>query len=447
MPGRRERPLFHPGVSLDYMQCVQQGDRNVATILMWTVWWAAIIFSFVFIGRVWCMMCPFGTVQDWIGKIISKHREFPRSLRNIYLSSLLFFGLTWWDGYSGIVNRPALTAFLLLGFFVAAVGMAAIYKGRSFCRYVCPIGGLIGIYSMFSPVELRSGCADTCRGHQVKECVKGNDNGRPCPMFVTPMTLDRNNYCNFCGECIKSCSKNNVVIRFRTFAKDLWSTSKGYLDEALLAIVLVGITIVVTGEMVAPWHGWMDSIGKLLPLQALGATSHAAAEKVVYLFVFTIGSLVVAPLLLLLASVAAGKITGPSSPLSIKKTFIQFAYMFIPIGLAMHLAHNINHLFKEGPAIVPAVERLFHVVTGIGTDPAWIVAPLMGSQSIYLLQMTIIFVMNVVSLNAGYKIAVRYYGENASRAFIPMAILAIFFMSVNAYILGLPMAMRHTHGG
>jgi 4Fe-4S binding domain len=105
---------------------IQQGDRNIATLLMWTIWWAAIIFTFVFVGRIWCMMCPFGAMQDWIGRLISMHMDFPRPLRNIYLSSFIFFGLTWWDGYSGIVNRPALTAYLLLAFFGAAIGMAIL---------------------------------------------------------------------------------------------------------------------------------------------------------------------------------------------------------------------------------------------------------------------------------------------------------------------------------
>jgi hypothetical protein len=152
---------------------IQEGNRNIATILTWTIWWAAIIFTFVFVGRIWCMACPIGALQDWIVRLKSLNRNFPRSLRNIYLSSLLFFGLTWWDSYSGIVNRPALTAYLLLGFFIVAGGMALVYKGRSFCRYVCPIGGLIGLYSMFSPIELRNRCQEVCRNHKEKECIKG----------------------------------------------------------------------------------------------------------------------------------------------------------------------------------------------------------------------------------------------------------------------------------
>ena len=423
---------------------IQQGDRNIATLLMWTIWWAAIIFTFVLVGRIWCMMCPFGAIQDWIGRLISRNRDFPKPLRNIYISSLIFFGLTWWDSYSGIVNKPALTAYLLLGFFAVAIGMALVFKGRSFCRYVCPIGGLIAIYSMFSPIELRNKCLEVCRGHKIKECIKGTDTSHGCPMFVTPLTLDRNNYCNFCSECIKSCYQDNIVIRFRSFAKDLWVSSKGYLDEALFVMALVGITIIVTGEMIEPWHGWMDTVGKILPFDTLGIVSHAAREKTIFLIVFTVGSLIVAPLLLLLSSLMVRKFAGPDSPLSLKSTFVQFAYMFIPVGLSMHLAHNINHLFKEGPEIVPAIERLTNTLAWTGM-PDWSVAPLMGNETIFWLQMAIFLIMNVFSLYAGYRIAVKNYGDKALRAFIPMALLAVSLMVLNAYILGQPMSMRHHH--
>ena len=425
---------------------VQAGDRNIATILMWTIWWAAIIFTFVFVGRVWCMMCPFGAAQDWIGRLVSFNRDFPAPLRNIWLSSFIFFGLTWWDSYSGIVNKPALTAWLLIGFFAVAVSMAIVFKGRSFCRYVCPIGGLIGIYSMFSPVELRNRCVETCRNHRVKECVKGTQKSHPCPMFVTPMTLDRNNYCNFCGECIKSCSQDNVVIRFRSFAKDLWVSARGYMDEAYLALVIVGVSLVVTGEMVEPWHTWMDAVGKLIPFDALGMASHAAREKTTFLIVMTIGSLLIPLLLLTLAALVVRRVTGPQSPLNLKDAVVQFAYMFIPVGLSMHLAHNISHLFKEGPGIVPAAQRALAAYTGIRPgEPDWNIAPLMGSESIFWLQMLILIVLNIFSLYAGYRIAARFYGNRALRAFIPMAALVIIFMTLNAFILGQPMALRHTH--
>ncbi len=113
---------------------IQEGNKNVATMLTWTIWGAGVIFTFVLMGRVWCMMCPFGSAQDWLGRRVSLNKNFPRPLRNIWLSTFLFLGLTWWDSYSGIVNNPALTAYLFLGFFAVSIGTALIYKGRTFCR-------------------------------------------------------------------------------------------------------------------------------------------------------------------------------------------------------------------------------------------------------------------------------------------------------------------------
>lgn len=425
---------------------VQMGDRNIATLLMWTVWWAGIIFTFVFFGRIWCMMCPYGALQDWIQRLFTFNKNVPKSIRNVWLSSFLFFSLTWWDSYSGIVNKPALTAYILLGFFAAAVGIALVFKGRAFCRYVCPIGGLIGIYSMFSPLELRNKCLDVCRQHKIKECIKGTDKSYPCPMFQTPMTLDRNNYCNFCSECIKSCSRDNIVIRFRSFAKDLWLAEKGYMDEAYLAITLVGITIILTGEMVEPWHRWMDAVSGLIPFSALGIASHTSIEKITSLTVLTIGSLIIPSLILTMTALIVRRTTMPDSPLSFKNTFVQFAYMFIPVGLSMHLSHNISHLFKEGPEIVPTIQRTLNDYTGMNLGgPDWSVTSLMGDESIFWLQMVTFIVLNIFSLYAGYRIAVRHYKDKALKAFVPMAALAVFLMIINIFILGQPMSPRHMH--
>jgi len=425
---------------------VQEGDRNPATLLMWTVWWAGIIFTFVFLGRVWCMTCPFGAVQDWVGRRASLNRTFPKPLRNIWLSSFMFLGLTWWDSWSGIVNNPALTSWLLIAFFTIAVGTALIFRGRTLCRYICPIGGLIGLYSMFSPLELRNRCIEVCRADKAKGCIKGTARRYPCPMFVTPMTLDRNNYCNFCSECVKTCAEDNIVLRFRSFAKDLWTSARGYMDEAFLAVVLLGVTIVVTAEMVEPWHRWMDAISRFIPFELFGQAGHADQERITFSLIFAVGSLVVPGALLLAASGVVRGLTGPDSPLSLKRTFVQFAYMFIPVGLSMHLAHNLAHLLNEGPVVVPALQRVLFKYLGIGAMPgSWHVTPLIGPEALFWLQMLVFAVLNLFSLYAGYRIAVRYYGDRALRAFIPMALLAVAIMALNVFVLGQPMDPRHSH--
>lgn len=426
---------------------VQAGDKNIATMLTWTIWWAGVIFTFVLIGRVWCMMCPFGAAQDWLGRICSRNEKFPKPLRNIWLSTILFLLLTWWDSVSGIVNRPALTAWLLIGFFAVSIATALVYRGRAFCRYICPIGGLIGIYSMFSPVELRSRCLEVCRKDTVKGCIRGTATSYPCPMFETPATMDRNNYCNLCSECIKSCAQDNIVLRTRSFAKDLWVAARGHMDEAYLVLVLVGLTVLMTAEMVEPWHLWQDAVIKAVPMASFGVVTHGGQEKFAFTLLFAVGALILPALLLFGTSLIVRRATGPDDRQpALKAIFVQFAYMFIPVGLSVHLAHNVSHLLREGQQAIPAIQRAANTYLGLDWGkPDWNLPPLVGLEAMFWLQMSILLIMNGFSLYAGYRIAVTHFGDRALKAFVPMAFLAVAFMLVNAYILGQPMSLRHTH--
>ncbi|MHB1411895.1 MAG: 4Fe-4S binding protein, partial [Thermoleophilia bacterium] len=77
----------------------QLGDKNFATVLTWLVWWAVIIFTFLFLSRTWCMACPLVSVAEWIqrGKLwgvskrsISLNRKWPRKLRNFWIPTVFF---------------------------------------------------------------------------------------------------------------------------------------------------------------------------------------------------------------------------------------------------------------------------------------------------------------------------------------------------------------------
>jgi polyferredoxin len=423
----------------------QNAGKNLATRLTWTLWWAGVIFTFVLVGRVWCLMCPYGAVTEWTSRLVQPRRRFPKPLRNLWLANFLFLGLTWVDGYFGLVGSPRATAWFLLLIFLVAVSVGALFPRRTFCRYVCPIGGLIGLYSMVSPVELRAEDKLVCKAHKGFDCYVGNERGYGCPMFEDPRRMDTNIYCSFCGECVKTCPESNITLRLRPFAKDLWTKLRGHADEAIMAIALVGVTLMATGHMIQPWHQWMDSFAALLPLRSFGISDHTTIERVMYTLTLLSGTGAIIALTWAAAGVSRW-LAGSSSTLSTWDTLKYFGYMFIPIGLAAHLSHNLLHLMEEAPMVIPVLQKTVNAYTPFFLGrPNWRIQPLMGLDAVYWLQMATFLFLFAYTLMAGYRIACQVYtnGQVALRAVSPMVLLALGFALLNVFLLSQGMAPRH----
>jgi hypothetical protein len=395
-------------------------------------------------------MCPLGAITDWVSRAVRSTRRLPKALRNVWIANLLFILFTWLDVQLGVVRSPLVTGSLFAGITLLSVGMAVAFERRTFCRHICPIGGIIGLYSMFSGVELRSKDKQTCRDHTVKECYVGNDCGEGCPMCELVPAMDSNNACNFCGECVKTCSKDNITLRARGFFKDAWTTKKLSLDEATLAIILVGVTIFVTGDMLEPWEGWMASLMSAFPSEALGIDYDYTVEVLTKSLVFFIVSLVMIPALLVVASFASNLYVGKGGHNGLKRTFTMFGYMFIPVGLSMHLAHNAGHLLNESLGIIPAIQRtvLKYTAFSLG-EPNWQYASMtiVDGTFLYWIQMTIFAIFYIFSIYAGYRLSLNNYNDRSTafRALVPMLLLSFVFMMANVYLLNLPMAPRHIH--
>jgi hypothetical protein len=422
---------------------IQDGAKNLATRLTWLVWWPGIIFTFILVGRLWCVMCPFGALNEWAAKLARPRRLFPKSLRSLWLATFLFLILTWADEQLGVIRTPGLTAWLIVVFAAFALFTGIFYQRRSFCRYVCPITGMLGLYSMLSPVGVRSADQSRCQKSCRQDCYRGNDTVSGCPMFEFPKTLERNMFCNVCFECVRSCPDQNIALRLRSFGKDLWASSKRVFDEAYLALVLVGVTTILTAQMQSSWSPWISGLAKVIP-----SDIRVLMRPVTYLTLaesatFFIGSLLLFPALGFLAAWAATRTGGAET--TAKKTFTQFAYMFVPVGLAMHLAHNVSHLITEAPSVVPAFQRAVARYMPLSAGaPNWQFRPLMAGESVYWLEMLLILLGFVVSLFIGHRLTMNFADrQKAGRGFIPFAALSLIFTLVNMYLLNQPMGARH----
>lgn len=424
---------------------VQEGGVNLSTKLTWTIWWAGIIFTFFLVGRAWCLACPFGALNEWASRIAAPVRRLPKLFRNIWWATGMFVLLTWADEQLGVVRSPSVTAWIILFFAGLAVVVGIFYERRSFCRYLCPIGGLIGIYSMTAPVELRTNNRSVCAADRDKSCYRGSAQARGCPMFEFPATMDRNTYCTFCVECVKGCGHDNLLLRLRAFGKDLWASGRRALDESYLAVMLVGLTLLVTAGMLRAWPGWIEALSGLIPSFVRSTVKPVTYLSIVESVILLGGALAAVPLLVLGGAGLSNRLAGDKG-LGTRQTFVVFGYMFVPIGLAMHLAHNVGHLLNEGGGIVPVVQRAVAIYTplSLGT-PDWQPMPLAPESVVGVIQMSLLVGFFLVSLVAGHLLALRVYQDprTASRALLPLAALALLFTVVGIILLNQPMGMRH----
>lgn len=321
------------------------GNRNIIITVVWILWWFLLITIFVPLGgRVWCMMCPLPFFGEWFArrrligvrpeaeksrslKTGSINRTWPRKLSGMWVQNLLF--LTMCTVSTILVTRPALTAAVLGGMLLAAVVVHAVFRRRSFCRYLCPLNAWMGLYSMTAISEIRARDSSVCEDCTDHSCVLGSDTAWGCPWMVNPSKLDRNNHCGLCMECIKACPNDNLTIRARPPCSDVRIHR---YDEAWMAFIMITLVIAYSITLLGPWATVKDWAN----VTEVGNWGGFAIHTAVVWF----ASLVFVPALWY-AAARLGRRLGRGAPeVRVSDLFVRFSYVLVPLGLAAWAAFS-----------------------------------------------------------------------------------------------------------
>jgi ferredoxin len=165
-----------------------------------------------------------------------------------------FFGIVWVEEVTGMRHSALATGLLLLFILGGALVVSVLFPRRTWCRHLCPLGGVAGLCSVSSIVELRPNldiCTAKCKGHS---CYKG-ENGVPgCPMFNHVMFTDTNQHCVLCMNCVRSCPNDSPQLNLRVPARELLTVNAASWPQtgrfvAMLAGLLVGQMLIQSWEM------------------------------------------------------------------------------------------------------------------------------------------------------------------------------------------------------
>ncbi len=217
---------------------------------------------------------------------------------------------------------------LFLLILAASVILSLIFRGRAFCRFLCPVGGFLSTYSMASCTELRAVDPKVCRTHKEKCCLVGGEGGWACPWGQYLGSMDRNNYCGLCTECIKSCPKDNVGFFLRPFGSD--RNLRGW-DETYNVLIMLMVALIFTVTMLGPWEE--------IKRAANVSESRQWFPFVGYVAVVLSLTLAVFPGIFALSIKAAKKVSN--TVLDFKSLAFSLAYIFIPMGIFVWIAFSL----------------------------------------------------------------------------------------------------------
>lgn len=403
------------------------GNRNIIIIFVWIFWWFMLItFMVPLASRVWCTVCPFPLLGEWtqrlafikvrVGKpgvgrnrMFGLNRKWPKALSNIWIQNIGFLCLATFSAL--LVTRAIFSVFVLGGLVVVAIVIHLIFRQRAFCNYVCPVSGFLSLYSMTSMVEVRSKNKNVCKKCKDKGCLLGNENGWGCPWSQYPSTMDRNNYCGLCMECIKTCPYKNMTVLARPFCSD--DKIKSY-DESWKAFIMLTLAMLYSVTLLGPWGTVKDwaNISEVGNLKGF----------LTYAGIIWFAALAGVPGLWALASWAGKRLSG-TDEISTKEIFLRYSYVLVPLGLLAWIAFSFPLVMVNGSYIVSVASDPMGAGWNIFRTANIPWTPIFPEYIVHI-QILVLLTGLGFALWSGYKIARSLYTDTTQgiRSLIPAGI-------------------------
>jgi ferredoxin len=368
-------------------------------------------------------------------------------------------------------STPLWTAWLMVAYFAGALLVDSLFRGATFCKYLCPLGQFNFLSSLVSPFEVRVRRLETCEACRTKDCIKGRGGSRTpsgagtgsgatgivrgCELWLFQPGKVGNMDCTFCLDCARACPHDNVGILPRLPASELWVDARrsgiGRFsrrpDLAALATLFCFGALLNAFAMVTPVYGVEEWLAGLLG---------TASEAPVLVVLFLTG-------LLLLPAALMG-LTGWLSWRSVRSTIggtlmtwvTRMAFALVPLGFGVWLAHYSFHLLTGFWTFVPVLQSFVSDIAGsplLGA-PRWYLGPLVPDALLYPVELGFLGLGWLGSLLVAYRLA---GGDSQRRhratvplrallpwAMLPWAALVTLLLAAAVWLMAQPMEMRGT---
>jgi polyferredoxin len=428
----------------------QLAPTNLSTVLIWIDYRGLLLGSLLLAGNLFCAACPMVLVRDTARRLRRPTRRWPIRFGK-WGALALFAGILFAYELLDLWALPAATAWLVVGYFGAALAVDLTFTGASFCKHVCPVGQFNFLASMLSPLEVRVRDRDTCRTCRTADCIKGQRDER-APLIVTRRGCELGLFlpskignldCTFCLDCVHACPHDNTAIGFRVpgdeLADDRRRSAIGRLsrrpDLAALAVLFTFGALMNAFAMTAPAYGaerWLST--------ALGTEREAPALGLLFA-----GGLVGVPVAILALAAAATRALTADAASSLRDVAVRFAFALVPFGAGVWLAHYGFHFLTGAGAVLPVSQSAVIEATGRALlgEPDW---RWMGLRpgAVFPFQLGAVLLGALGASAVAHRIAERDAPQRAVRAAAPWIVVIVLLTAIALSIIALPMDMRGT---
>lgn len=422
--------------------------KNLATVLTWLHFRGVLALSLLAAGNFFCLACPFMLVRNAARKLFRPRWDWPRALRNKWLSAGLFVLILFVYELYDLWASPWLTAWLIIAYFGAVLIVDGLFKHASFCKFVCPLGQFNFAASTVSPLEVTVRDQQICATCHTKDCIRGQRKPgselvilqRGCELALFQPRKAGNMDCTFCLDCVHACPHDNVGILSRMPASELirdplrsgiglFSRRK---DLTALVIVFSFGALLNAFGMVSPAYVVERWLAKLL---------HVTQEAPVLAMIFGF-FLIVEPIVLLGgAAWMTQKLQG--RPRALIPSMVRYSYSIVPLGFGMWLAHYGFHFLTGLFTIVPVTQS---AASSLGLSFGhphwqWVGVPMRFVQPV---QLGFLILGFFGSLLVARGMADEDCPEHPMRVFLPWAAVSLIISLAAVWLIFQPMEMRAT---
>ncbi|HKW18783.1 MAG TPA: hypothetical protein VJO35_14845 [Terriglobales bacterium] len=423
--------------------------KNLATTLTWLHFRGVLVLVILAAGNFFCFACPFMLVRNIARKFFRPRFNWPRWLRNKWLSVALFIGILFVYELFHLWSSPWWTAWLIAGYFLTILIVDGFFKHATFCKFVCPLGQFNFVASLVSPLEVKVRDHQVCAGCGTKDCIRGQRSSgselitiqRGCELALFQPLKAGNMDCTFCLDCVHACPHDNVGIMSRLPASELMSdpprSGIGFFsrrkDLAALGIVFTFGALVNAFGMVSPVYvveRWLSGL--------MHISYRAPLLGVIFAFF-----LVVEPCVLLgLAAWLMLRTGGSNRPLL--PIAVRYSYALVPLGFGIWLAHYAFHFLTGLLTVIPVTQS---AVTDLGWnflgDPRWMWTGI-PVRFVQPIELCFIGLGLVGSLLVTRRLAEDDCMDHPMRAFVPWAVVCLLICAASVWLMFQPMEMRAT---